>query len=63
MTKAERIAELAGQIEDDTKARLLKDIIGTLKEFAPRGRFYDAATDAPIAAGLLAAIEIIESNY
>lgn len=57
MTKAERIADLAGQIEDEARAKLIKEIIETLKEFAVDGV---AADEKP---GMRAAIQIIKANF
>jgi hypothetical protein len=57
MTKAERIAELAGQIEDETRTRAIKDVLDTLREFLKDGTTHE---EAP---GVKAAIEIIKANF
>lgn len=56
MTKAERIAELAGQIEDDARVHAIKDILIDLRDCLK-------TADADEKAGMRAAIEIIEANY
>jgi hypothetical protein len=56
MTKAERIADLAGQIEDEARTRAIKDIIETLGDFLKDGV---KADEKP---GMRAAIAIIKAN-
>jgi hypothetical protein len=63
MTKAERAIDLIGQIEKDTRDRILKDIIGDLQDhFLPNptndGEYPDTARG-----GVQSAIDYLKSNY
>lgn len=56
-TKIEKIQDLLAGVEADIRRKLIKDILGTLKDFAKDGV---ADGEKP---GMAAAIEIITANF